>query len=165
MHSLKTSDVKMYDCKCVLNFSSVFKTTKPCVHTEPAEIRAFAKNENLCPVRHLNQYIETTTPLRNGNQEQLFISFVKPHVPVGKQTFARWVKEVLSRSGIDTTKYTAHSTRVASYSAAAKAGDSLKTILKAAGWSNEKIFTRFYKRHSSTTFSQKVMDGFVDYKK
>ena len=85
-------------------------------------------------------------------------------VPVAKQTFARWVKEVLARSSVDTTKYTAHSARAAS-SAEAKAGVSLKTILKAAGWCNEKAFTRFYKRQGSTTFSQKVMDGFVDYKK
>ena len=48
LHSLKTSEWKMNDCKCVLNFSSVLKATKPGVHTEPAEIRAFAKNENLC---------------------------------------------------------------------------------------------------------------------
>ena len=55
---------------------------------------------------------------------QLFISFIKLHVPVGKQTFACWVKEVevLTRSGIDTTRHTTLSTRAAGCSVAAKAG-------------------------------------------
>ena len=59
-----------------------------------------------------------------------------------------------------------HTTRAASVGAAAKAGASLKTLLKVAGWSKEMIFTSFYKRQSSTTLSQNVMDGtFVVHKK
>ena len=32
LHALKTSDVKMCDCRCVLNFASVLKTTKLDIH-------------------------------------------------------------------------------------------------------------------------------------
>uniref|UniRef100_A0A1X7TH61 Core-binding (CB) domain-containing protein n=1 Tax=Amphimedon queenslandica TaxID=400682 RepID=A0A1X7TH61_AMPQE len=38
----------------------------------------FTENERLCPVKSLTLYIERTKELR-GNNDQLFISFIKPH--------------------------------------------------------------------------------------
>ena len=162
LYSLKLTDVKMYSKKCVLLFSSLLKTTRPGVHNEPAEITALDENETLCPVKHLEQYIQKTRTLR-GETQQVFISHSKPHAPVGKQTWSRWIKQTLSGAGIDVTRYTAHSTRAASCSAAAKMGLPLKTIMRAAGWTNAKTFTKFYKRENSsaTCFSQKVLDGYV----
>ena len=58
--------------------------------------------------------------------------------------------------------YSAHSTRAVSTSAAASAGVSLKVILKAAGWSGEHIFHRFYRRQLEPNFGQKVLDGVLN---
>ena len=44
------------------------------------------------------------------------LSFIKPFSPVSKDTISRLVKVVLQSAGIDTSKYTAHSSRVASTS-------------------------------------------------
>ena len=66
----------------------------------------------------------------------------KPHNPVSTATIGRWLEEVLKRAGIDIQKFSGHSTRSASVSAA-------KTILDAAGWSNADSFAKFYDRPSS----------------
>ena len=49
-------------------------------------------------------------------------------------------------SGIDIGIFTAHSTRGASSSAAADSGITTSDILKAADWSTESVFRKFYYR-------------------
>ena len=71
---------------------------------------------------------------------------VKPHKPVAPCTIARWLKEVLKLSGIDVSIFTAHSTRSALASAAADSGVTTSDILKAADWSTESVFRKFYYR-------------------
>ena len=81
-----------------------------------------------------------------GEQSQLLVSFVKPHKAVTKDTVARWVKPILQKSGIDTAKFTSHSTR-ASTSCVKAAGLNLRQIMKSAGWSNSPTFAKFYDKH------------------
>ena len=111
----------------------------------------FSADPNLCPVRTLEEYIEWTKPLRKNTQ--LFISFIKPHGPVTSSTVARWLKEVLSKAGIDTSIFKAHSVRGASTSMAANMGVTVETILGAADWSSESVFRKFYYRSSSNSKS------------
>ena len=108
---------------------------------------SFPDNKQLCPVETLHHYRHVTAPLRKRNN-QLFIGIVKPHNPVTSSTIARWLKEVLKMSGIDVTKFTAHSTRGASSSAAADSGITTGDILKTADWSTESVFRKFYYRSS-----------------
>ena len=51
---------------------------------------------------------------------EFFISFGKPYHPPSKDSLARWIKEVIGNSGIDSEISKLHSTRVASNSAAYK---------------------------------------------
>lgn len=161
LHLLKLDDVRLFSNKCVLWFSDKHKHTKPGVHTEPAEIFEFVQNRKLCLMDHLRVYLEKTEKLRKGRE--LFISYQKPHAPISRNSFARWVKEMLRQAGVDTDSYSSHSTRSASCSAAAKQGANLSTILKAAGWSSERTFIRFYKRNvkEKSNFAQSVLDSFV----
>lgn len=59
---------------------------------------------------------------------------------------ARWLKEVLKRSGIDDKIFSPHSYRSASTSAAFAGGVQLKEILETANWTNAKTFYTFYRR-------------------
>ena len=85
--------------------------------------------------------------VNNGREKpvQLFLSH-KTGFPVAKSTISRWIKEVLSVSGIDTARFLPGSTRSASVSAAARRGASLAQILGAGDWSNLGTYQRFYKR-------------------
>ena len=171
IHNLTVSDVKLYENKCVLVYSSLLKQSRPGVHIKPTEIECFS-NEKLCVVHHLKVYIQKTSVLRQ-EERQLFISYNAPFKKVSRDTISRWTKSVLQLAGVDISKFTAHSTRSASTTAMYCRGASMDCILQAAGWSNTSTFSKFYlktvkpenrendrmnKRH--TTLSQSVLDKF-----
>ena len=71
-------------------------------------------------------------------------------------------------AGIDTTKFSARSSRSASTSAAFGRDVPLDNILQAAGWSSQHTFSKFYCRpvlatHTKTikSLAQSVLDKFV----
>ena len=104
---------------------------------------SFPHDPGLCPVVTLKAYEERTVPCRVG-ETKLFLALIKPHKAVTSSTIARWLKSLLEAAGIDTTVFTAHSVRGASSSAAANLGITTNDILKAADWSSESVFQRFY---------------------
>ena len=107
---------------------------------------SFPPDRRLCFVKYLKRYEKVTERLRNHsnyNSSRLFLSYIKPHRPVSSSTIARWAKSVLTLSGINTESFSAHSTRAAALSAAARAGVALKDIMNAADWTNESTFKKF----------------------
>jgi len=104
-------------------------------------------NPILCPVVTLKAYEDKTIPIR-GEETKLLISFIKPHKAVASCSVARWLKSVLNAAGIDTAIFSAHSTRGASSSTAANIGITTNDILKAANWSSESVFQKFYYKPS-----------------
>ncbi|GFS06461.1 site-specific recombinase, phage integrase family [Elysia marginata] len=91
---------------------------------------------------------------------RLLLSYKKPYFPISRDTFGRWIKAILAMAGVDTS-FPAHSTRSMSTSAASKAGVPLKTILEAAGWSQESTFTRFYKKQVFPNFGQSLLSSHI----
>ena len=79
------------------------------------------------------------------NTQQPFVSYCKPHKGVSSSTLARWIKTVLGKSGIDTNIFKAHNTRPAATSKAFFSKAFIKQIVSFANWSNEKVFSKFYK--------------------
>ena len=104
-------------------------------------------NPTLCPVTTLKAYEAKTKPIR-GKETRLLLAIIKPNRPVTSSTVARWLKSLLELSGIDTSTFGAHSVRGASSSKAANAGVTTNDILKAANWSSESVFQRFYHKPS-----------------
>ena len=92
----------------------------------------FVQDENICIARCLKYYINLTREIRN-DVKQLFLSINKPHKAITSQTISRWLKEVLSKSGIDTSIFSGHSTRHASTSKVKELGINLDVIRKTAG--------------------------------
>ena len=120
---------------------------------------AFPTNSNFCPMETLRAYELKTESFRaQGERTKLFLAVVKPHKPISSSTLARWLKSVLEKAGIDTGIFKAHSVRGAATSAAASAGVTTADILKAADWSSESVFTKFYyKPVRSGTFGEAVL--------
>ena len=84
-----------------------------------------------------------TRPLRSGPEhDKLFISYVKPHKPVSKDTVARWLKNVLAQAGIVMAVFRPHSTRAATALHLKARGNSIKDIMERAGWSSQTTFSR-----------------------
>ena len=72
--------------------------------------------KELCVYKTLHYCITTTEKLRNSTN--LFVSLIKPHGAVTLSTIGRWFEIVLGQVGIDTERFSGHSTRWASTSEA-----------------------------------------------
>ena len=83
----------------------------------------------------LKAYESRTEPLR-GEETRLFVMVIKPHRAVASST--------LEAAGVDTSIFSAHSVRGASSSKAANMGITTNEILRAADWSSESVFQKFY---------------------
>ena len=129
--------------QCCFKFDVLLQTSQPRKHLNNVVLASYPKSKNLCPIKHLQAYLEKTSALR-GTHTQLLVSYRKPHNPVSTDTLARWIKAVMGKAGINTEIYGAHSTRVASTSAAHRKNIDTDRILAAAGWSNENTFSKFY---------------------
>ena len=92
---------------CVIHILKVLKTTKPGKHIPPIVLNLY-DIENLCILWHLSRYRELTSSLRSHpDRGSLLISFKKPHYL--EDTLSRWIS--LKLAGVDTSVFTAHSTR------------------------------------------------------
>lgn len=101
----------------------------------------------VCPIDCLRVYLFFTDFYRNANNEKfLFVSLVHPFGPVTGNTVGRWIKTFLKEAGVDTSVFSAHSTRGAAASSAANSGIPIDAILRAGDWSRESTFSRFYHR-------------------
>jgi len=88
----------------------------------------------------------------------LFLTAIPGYHAATATTIARWIKTGLSKAGIDTSIFKAHSVRSASTSAAADAGVSTSEIMEAADWSSASVFEKFYYRpQKSTNFGHSVI--------
>lgn len=111
------------------------KTTKPGVSHPILQLKYFDQKIEICPVKTLQSYLNITSALR-GDVKNLIITFKKPHKKASTQTISRWIKATLGEAGVDTSIFSAHSTRHASTSAAKRCGISIDSIRKTAGWTN-----------------------------
>ena len=111
---------------------------------EVIEVTPF-NEPKLCVVTLLHSYLFKTKDIRGG-ADALFLSINRPHHPVSVDTIRRWVLEVMSKAGVNTSVYKAHSSRSAATSAAMRKKVSLKAVMKAGLWRSENVFTKFYNR-------------------
>lgn len=107
------------------------------------EIFRFSEDVDLCPISHLEHYRERTSDLRK-KEDKIFLSYIKPHQGIVSETMGSWVKQILKLSGIDVSKFSAHSVRHASSSLAKKRGISIKNIMDKGRWSSSSVWQKFY---------------------
>lgn len=131
----------------ILRIPHRVKTSAPGRSQPVLTFSRFVDCPELCIISILEYYIDLTKKLRSEICDSLFIACVKPHKPVGVQTISRWIRRGLEECGVRSDLFSAHSTRHASTSLAAKNGVSIDLIKQAAGWSgNSRVFARFYNR-------------------
>jgi hypothetical protein len=100
----------------------------------------------VCPVAILNSYITATAALRPRRSNALFIRPSAPHSDASADTVRNWVRDGLTKCGVDMSSFRVHSTRSVSSSSAARIGCPLADILAAANWKNASCFRQFYCR-------------------
>ncbi len=154
LHRLDMDNMTKSDSAYTFYFTLPLKQTKPGIPLQP-----LVHDADLCIYQVITAYLQRTRDLRTAHS-QLLISFQKPHLPIGRDTLARWISTVIARSGINTTFYKPHTTRSASVSVASQANLPLTQILKMAGWSSVGTFCKFYHKPvvATTEFADCVLD-------
>ena len=160
IHALDLQYHKFSEEGVLFHISSLTKTRRSSP-PKTVFIAKFEDDSSICPVRTLQVYIKKTKHLRKSGKNgglPLFISVRKPHEAVSSATISRWVKQVLTESGIPTDIFKAHSVRAASSTAAKTKGVAVTDIMQTAGWSRSSTFEKFYyKPIEQTTYSRTVL--------
>lgn len=164
---LRVSELASIDRKSVIfsDNSVNFSLCKPRKSQRAGPLRSLTvkklEDQSIDPVHCLGLYVHATDTLRSEvNEHRLFIGSVKPHKPVTGSTIARWIKKQLEEAGVDTSTFSAHSTRGAAASKAATLGVPIQSILSAADWASESTFSRFYRREvAEPTVAELIMAG------
>ncbi|KAJ8917626.1 hypothetical protein NQ315_000109 [Exocentrus adspersus] len=142
---IKCSNIVFSSTGVTIAIPDFTKTSRPQFRQPRLFLPYFPENCNLCVASTLQDYLNVTRTLRQTNCDSLFLSYKKPHAAASKQTISRWVKNTLNEAGVDTSTFTAHSTRHASTSCALRGGVSVDIIRKSAGWSeNSSTFAKWY---------------------
>lgn len=144
---IKLENITITQIGVKIAITDIVKTSAPGRDQPVLFLPFFTENPNICPASVLRDYIFLTKNMRTTNAGSLLLTHKRPHKAATAQSISRWIKQVLSESGVDVSIYSAHSTRHAATSAAHAAGLSVDMIRKTAGWTNtSSAFARFYNR-------------------
>jgi len=144
------------------SFGKPTKTDKPGRKRSPLKFLPFEENKALCVCTCIENYLSRSSSWRDGRENQLLLSYVKPHIPVKSATVSRWLTCILKDSGIDVNIFSGHSTRSASTSKAKACGVPMKEILKRGHWSNITTFEKYYSKEigsDETNFQKSILSG------
>lgn len=143
---IRLSSVKVSSTRIDININDLIKTSAPNRSAPNLILPFFPSREEICPAKTLSSYIEATKIYRSlPLTDRLILTAKKPIHNASTATISRWIRNVLTESGIDTGVFTAHSTRHASTSAASRKGVPVDIIKRTAGWSgNSLTFAKFY---------------------
>ena len=158
VHLLSIKNIVKGNSAYILQYRDNLKQTRPGKNNSVVDLKAYPADRRLCPVTVLREYLNRTEEIRNNNTD-LFISYIKPHNSVTKNTVSRWLKTVMSKAGIDVKKYCVHSIRSASASKAKSSLVPMDDILNSVGWSNARTFAKYYdkKIEKSSSFQSAVL--------
>ena len=136
-------DLKKGSDYFVVQLSGCLKQCRPGRPVPFIFLKSYTPDRRLCVVDTLREYINRTKKLRK-NEGSLFISYLKPHAAVTSSTISRWLKTIMSSSGIDVSVFKPHSVRAASTSKAKATSIPIQDIMKIAGWKNAQTFAQYY---------------------
>ena len=138
-NSLTLAHIDLNINKVIFYIPKVIKNTTRLFHPQPIELKAHNKDESICPVRTVVEYIKE----KIRKSENIIISYHKHNV-VNTQTVSRYVKQTLKAAGINSSLFTDHSTRHPSSSKTFMKELFLTDIVKRGGWKSTSTFREFY---------------------
>ena len=117
IYVLSLDGMTMSPLSCTFDLVELIKTSKRNKRTDSIDIHGYQVDNGLCPLLTLKEYLKRTAPMR-GTERKLFVNIIQPHKGVSRHTISRWAKLGLESARIDTSQFTAHSTRAATSSKA-----------------------------------------------
>lgn len=164
LSKIKISNITRYDDRMEIQVSDFIKTSGR-QHFQPLLVLPyFTNNPKLCVASVITAYIERTKNIRPKEMDYLILTHKSPIHPATTQRIGKWIKTTLADSGVNIAHFSAHSTRHATTSAAYRAGVSIETIRKTAGWTDKSnTFNKFYNRllcSDPTLFARAILNSY-----
>lgn len=150
------ADLKVDDFKFANNersvtllYSTVLKNSRVGQKLGFQTLEKFDEDPTLCIVTNIQAYLFKTRDIRakyalRRDGGPFFVGTRPPYQGVTAQTVSKWIRRVLSLSGISTKRYGAHSTRGVSGSVMVLMNVPIKEVLERAAWKSESTFRVFY---------------------
>lgn len=160
LSKIRLSNVLKTDSLIQILISDPIKTSALNRNQPVLKLPFFMKEPLLCAASTIVEYLDRTKNLRQ-EEDFLILTIKKPYHPASSQTLSRWIKTVLSLSGVDTKVFTAHSTRHVATSVARGRGISVDVIKQTAGWTEKSAaFATFYNKPviNPASFASAVLD-------
>ena len=79
------------------------KQSRPGYKPPSVMLKAYSTDKKLCVVSHIKEYLRRTYKPLRGDSTKLFISFMKPHKHISRETQSCWIKTVMEAAGIYTS--------------------------------------------------------------
>lgn len=157
--AIRRSNIRFSVANVVILVPQLLKTSRPGAVAPSLCFPFMPQDPEVCVPSALRKYLDLTNSFADQDGP-LFLKTRGSQGPASGPTLARWVKDILSKAGVDTSMFKCHSTRHAAVSAAARRQVSVDVIFAAAGWSaRSQTFQRFYNRPavSQDTFAQAIL--------
>ena len=152
-HALDINNMAVSNERYVFFCNKLLKHSRRSLHRNPVGFLAFPDNKIFSTVNMLKEYLSRTKDIRSKNHfTELLISYQSPYRPVSKDTIRGWIKHIMEMTGINVEIFTPHSSRAASTSYVINQGVPIRAMLRAAGWSQESTFVKFYKKETKSNF-------------
>jgi integrase len=136
LHLLDLTNIRKGKSAFTVVITDPVKQSRPGVSAPVLRLVAYPPDRRLCVYTTMVEYLERTSKFDHNMEAKLFVSYIKPHKAISKDTVSRWIKTVLIRSGVDVSVFKPHSVRAAAVSAAKSQAVPVNDILKTAGWSS-----------------------------
>lgn len=91
----------------IIKIPDLIKTSKPGAFQPELRLPYFKEKPTLCTASTILVYLEYTKKVRDGINNKLLISTVKPYGAVSAQTIGHWIKSLLANADVDTTQFSA----------------------------------------------------------
>ena len=143
MLALSLNSLEFVDDLAVFRIQTLLKSNRQGDPRSTLKFKSYDYCRRLCVLSHIKEYVLRTAPLRK-EEDQFFISTIRPHAGVCRDTISNWTTDTLELAGIDVVKYGGHSTRGTAASTAKNIGVGMNLLMKQAGWKNAESFARHY---------------------
>ena len=159
IHLLSVNNFTKFKSEFVFKLDNVLKQSRPGFDCSVLRLKAYPPDRRLCVYTVIKEYLVRTKDIREKSENKLLLSYIRPYKAVTRDTISRWIKMIMTRSGIDTNIYGSHSVRSASTSKAKLKMVPIADIINKAGWSRQSTFAKFYDKEiqESDRFEEAVL--------
>ena len=149
IHAIHLDYIRKTQSSWICDLQCIPKTFKKG-NLDPAlfkmEILINVDDPNLCPVRHLEQYISTTAHLRNTRY--LFISTLAPFDRISSQRLSKWIRMMIARGLNKEDDLMLQSTRSVVSSDLFSKGIPVDQIMAKCHWKHSSSFYQHYHKRN-----------------